>query len=105
MHAPETLVDAPATARYHREAVEQIVQCVEEQVFCALPGPRLSGKTILLRFIERQIAGLLGWTCAYIDLLDLRASTQAAFFADLIQQTAGRLSHLTSQALPLPDER
>ena len=30
------VLDAPATAGYHREAIEQITQCVEEGVYCAL---------------------------------------------------------------------
>ncbi len=97
-------LDAPATARYHREAVEQIIQCVEERVYCALLGPRLCGKTLLLRFIERNLAKLLGWTCAYIDLLEMRASTQQAFFADLIRRSAQRLSELTGHTLLVPDE-
>jgi ABC-type phosphate/phosphonate transport system ATPase subunit len=50
-------VDSPATARYHREAVEQIIQSVEERVYCALLGPRLSGKTLLLQYIEKQPGG------------------------------------------------
>jgi serine phosphatase RsbU (regulator of sigma subunit) len=97
-------LDAPALARYHKESVEQIIQCVEERVFCALLGPRLCGKTLLLRYIERNLARLLGWTCAYIDLQTLPVSTQQAFFADLIQLSAQRLSELTGHNLPLPDK-
>lgn len=94
----------PATARYHRDAIEQIVQCIEERVYCAILGPRLCGKTIMLRFIEGSLARLLGWTCVYIDLQELRATTQQAFFADLIQQTARHLAELTGYELPLPEE-
>lgn len=97
-------LDAPALARYHREAVEQIIQCVEERVYCALLGPRLCGKTLLLHYIERNLAKLLGWTCAYIDLQTLPVSTQQAFFADLIRLSAQRLSELTGHDLPVPDE-
>lgn len=96
--------DAPISARYHREAVERIIQCVEERVYCALLGPRLCGKTLLLRYIESNMARLLGWTCVYINLLDMRSTTQQAFFADLIQLTAGRLTELTGESLPLPEE-
>jgi serine phosphatase RsbU (regulator of sigma subunit) len=98
------LTDAPASARYHRDAVEEMVQCVEEGVYCALLGPRLCGKTLLLRYIERNLAPLLGWTCVYIDLLELRAATQRVFFSDLIRYTAGRLSELTGASLPVPEE-
>jgi serine phosphatase RsbU (regulator of sigma subunit) len=100
----ETTLDAPATARYNREAVEQIVQCVEEGVYCALLGPRLCGKTLLLRFIEGNLANLLGWRCIYLDLQELRASTQQVFFADLIRLSAQRLTELTGNTLPAPDE-
>ncbi len=101
----DVMLDAPTTARYHREAIEQIIQCVEEGVYCALLGPRLCGKTLLLRFIERNLASLLGWKCVYIDLLEMRATTQQAFFADLIHMTAQRLAGLTGQALSVPDEK
>jgi hypothetical protein len=101
----EAALDAPTMARYHREAVEQIIQCVEERVYCAVLGPRLSGKTMLLRYIEHNLAKLLGWTCVYIDLTRIRLTTQQAFFADLIQLTAQHLSTQTGYDLPLPDER
>ncbi|MEJ2301786.1 MAG: hypothetical protein P8Y14_09700 [Anaerolineales bacterium] len=63
MSALEISLDAPATARYHREAVEQIVNCVEEGVYCALLGPRLCGKTLLLHYIERNLARLSAPSC------------------------------------------
>lgn len=97
-------LDAPTTARYHREAVEKITQCVEERVYCALLGPRLCGKTILLRFIEQNLAQLLNWNCIYIDLNEIRATTQQAFFADLIRITALNLKDLTGKAVSTPEE-
>ena len=99
------VLDAPTTAHYHREAVEQITQCVEERIYCALLGPRLCGKTLLLRFIEQNLAQLLGWTCVYIDLQEIRATTQQAFFADLIRLTSQRLSEVTGNEMPVPDEK
>jgi serine phosphatase RsbU (regulator of sigma subunit)/type II secretory pathway predicted ATPase ExeA len=100
----DATLEAPTIARYHREAVEQIIQCVEERVYCAVLGPRLSGKTMLLRYIERNLATLLGWTCIYIDLMQIRATTQQAFFADLINLTARRLLELSGHNFPVPDE-
>jgi Stage II sporulation protein E (SpoIIE) len=97
-------LDAPTIARYHRDAVEQIIQSVEERVYCAVLGPRLSGKTMLLRYIERNMARLLGWTCVYIDLMEIRATTQQAFFADLINLTAQRLNVLSGHNIPVPEE-
>jgi serine phosphatase RsbU (regulator of sigma subunit)/AAA+ ATPase superfamily predicted ATPase len=95
-------LDGPTTARYHRQAVEQITQCVEERVYCAVLGPRLSGKTLLLRYIEKNMAKLLGWTCIYLDLSEIRTTTQGAFFADLTRQTAEGLMELTGSSPSLP---
>jgi hypothetical protein len=73
-------------------------------VYCALLGPRLCGKTYLLRFIESNLARLLGWNCIYIDLQGMRDNTQQAFFADLIRLIAQRLAEQTGQNLPPPEE-
>jgi hypothetical protein len=97
-----TSVDVPATVRYHKDAVEGIIQSVEERIYCAFLGPRLSGKTLLLRYIEKDLARLLGWTCIYIDLLDIRTATQRIFFNDLILETAQKLSGLTGSQLEIP---
>lgn len=99
----ESLAEAPEAARYHQEAIEQIIQSVEERIYCALLGPRLCGKTQLLRFIESRLAPLLGWTCAFIDLQGVRAVTQRDFFTDLIQQTARSIHEQTGSA-PVPPE-
>ena len=98
-------LDAPTMARYHREAVEQIVHSVEERTYCALLGPRLCGKTLLLRFIENNLAKILGWTCIFIDLEGIRAATQQEFFDGLIQQIARSLDEITGESIPLPAER
>jgi serine phosphatase RsbU (regulator of sigma subunit) len=58
-----------------------------------------------LRFIEQNLAQLLGWTCVYIDLQEIRATTQQAFFADLIRLTAQHLCEVTGSEMPLPDEK
>lgn len=100
----DPVLDAPTTAGYHREAIEQITQCVEERVYCALLGPRLCGKTLLLRFIEQNLAHLLGWSCVYIDLHQIRATTQQVFFADLIRVTAEHLTTAPGRTLDFPDE-
>jgi serine phosphatase RsbU (regulator of sigma subunit) len=96
--------DMPVTVRYHRETVEQIVQSVEERIYCAVLGPRLCGKTLLLRYIEQNLATLLGWTCVFINLEDLRATTQQAFFTDLTRQIASRIEELTGKTPPAPED-
>jgi serine phosphatase RsbU (regulator of sigma subunit) len=55
----------------------------------------LCGKTLLLRYIEQDLAIKLGWVCIYIDLETIRASTQGAFFADLMRLISERLSELS----------
>jgi serine phosphatase RsbU (regulator of sigma subunit) len=101
----EAINNAPASARYHHEAVNQIVQCVQDGVYCAVLGPRLSGKTVMLRFVERSLARTLGWTCVYIDLSEVQASTMQGFFAELARLTAGRLNELAGPlSLPGDDE-
>ncbi|MFU8773786.1 MAG: hypothetical protein ACNA8H_15370, partial [Anaerolineales bacterium] len=92
MNVPEFHMEAPAAARYHRQAVEQIINSVEEGINCALLGPRLSGKTLLLHYLESYLAKLLGWKCVYIDLLTINTTTQQAFFADIIQKIRMRFS-------------
>ena len=95
--------DIPPMAHYHQEAVEQISFCVEERVYCALLGPRLSGKTLILQYIEQNLSRLLGWNTIFLDLMDIRATTQQTFFADLITQTAEKLSKITGSEIQTPD--
>jgi ABC-type cobalamin/Fe3+-siderophores transport system ATPase subunit len=92
--------EIPALARHNPQAIDEIMQCVEDGTYCAVLGPRLSGKTVLLRFVERTLAESLGRTCVYLDLYEVRASTLQGFFAELMAQTAQRLKDLTGQSLP-----
>jgi hypothetical protein len=103
MTGPEAVPGIPAIARHNQEAVSQIIHCVEDRTYCALLGPRLSGKTELLHYIEGSVAGSLGWTCVYVDLYAIRASTLHGFFADLIRLSAQRVGELTDQAVQVPD--
>ena len=40
MSEPDLTSGAPLTARYHRDAIDQILRCVMEGVYCAVLGPR-----------------------------------------------------------------
>jgi hypothetical protein len=97
--------DVPVTVRYHQDTIEQIVQGVEERVYCALLGPRLCGKTLILHYIEQNISPLLGWTCFLIDMEEVRSTTQRAFFEDLIHLTAKRLLSVTGLNVHVPETR
>lgn len=92
------------TARYHQPEIDQILQCVQDGVYCAVLGPRLCGKTELLLYVEQMLVERLGWTCVYIDLAELRSSNLQGFFSELIRLTAARFSELTGLFLEQPDE-
>jgi hypothetical protein len=74
-------------------------------VYCALLGPRLSGKTELLRFVSQTLADSLGWICAYVDLYETQASTLQGFFADLLRRTAERIEECSGITPDLPEAR
>ncbi len=104
----DVLSQAPPLVRHNSDAVRQIVECVEEGTYCAILGPRLSGKTVLLQYVKDTLAEHLGWTCIYVDLYDVKATTQRGFFADLIHLTAQRVDELARPEAPgfqlsLPD--
>jgi Cdc6-like AAA superfamily ATPase len=103
LSGPDYASEIPLTVRYHREAIDKIIQCVEQATYCAVLGPRLCGKTVLLRYVAQTLTESFGWTCLYIDLKQISASTQANFFADLISQTAQLIHHQTGQVLPQPE--
>jgi hypothetical protein len=95
--------EVPFTVRYHSEAIEQIIQSVEQGTYCAVLGPRLCGKTVLLQYVEQQLSELLGWTCLFINLEQISAGTQQAFFADLIRQASDLIQLQTGQSPDPPD--
>lgn len=101
MSEPSLELQTPITVRYHREAIERILKSVEDGTYCALLGPRLCGKTVLLRHVERTLVKSLGWNCIYIDLYQIEASTLEGFFAGLIEHTARQIQLQTGQSIPL----
>ncbi len=94
---------APAIVRFNAGAVEQIVQSVRDGTYCAVLGPRLSGKTVLLRYVQEMLTQSLGWMCIYVDLRALQALTLQGFFADLIRFIAGQLNELAGFDLAVPE--
>jgi type II secretory pathway predicted ATPase ExeA len=94
---------APAIVRYNQGAVAEIVGCVREGSYCALLGPRLSGKTVLLRHVAEMLSGPLGQTCVYLDLYDVDVSTLQGFFADLIRLVADSVGAQAGWAVEMPD--
>jgi len=88
--------------KHNRDAANQVVQCINDRVYCALLGPRLSGKTELLRFVQTAVAQDLTRVCVYIDLQEVRASTRAGFFARLVRIIAQRVAELAGRKWPIP---
>lgn len=103
MTAPEGLSPAPVLLRHNQEAAHRILRSIEEGTYCAVLGPRFSGKTFLIRHIEHEIAQVFQWPSVYIDLYDMEASTLQGFFSRLVGRTAARIGELTGQVLPLPE--
>ncbi|MGC9334704.1 MAG: hypothetical protein ACP5JJ_11180, partial [Anaerolineae bacterium] len=94
---------APAIVRYNQGAVAEIVGCVREGSYCALLGPRLSGKTVLLRHVAEMLSGPMGQTCVYLDLYDVDVSTLQGFFADLIRLVAVSVEAQAGTSPDMPD--
>ena len=94
--------EAPTLAKYYGGVIDQIVECLQDSTYCVLLGPRLSGKTHLLRYVDQILAESLGWTSVYIDLYAIKAVTLQAFFAELMQLTARRIAARTGLQLAAP---
>ena len=99
----EAAIDVPTSVRYHREAVDEIIQSIEEGTYCAVLGPRLCGKTVLLRYVTQILSQSMGWTCVYLDLHEIQASTLQGFFADLMRLTSIKLMNVTDVETSLPE--
>jgi hypothetical protein len=102
MTAPNGAADTLAVVRYNQDAIAEITQCVQDGVYCALLGPRLSGKTELLRYVANMLAESQLQTCIYIDLYAIQASTLQRFFADLIRLTAEGIREKRGLDLQVP---
>jgi hypothetical protein len=103
MNGLDSASEAPTLARYYSHAIEQIVDCVREGTHCALLGPRLSGKTHLLLYVDQFLAESLNWTCLYIDLYKIKAFTLQGFFAELMVSIGERLRQRAGIALTIPE--
>ncbi len=54
-----TTSDLPSTSsiiwEHNRGTMNEILQCIQEGTYCALLGPRFSGKTAILRHVKQLL--------------------------------------------------
>jgi serine phosphatase RsbU (regulator of sigma subunit) len=103
MNGLDAASEAPTLAKYYSNAISQIVDGLREGTHCALLGPRLSGKTHLLLYVDRILAESLGWSCIYIDLYAIKAFTLQGFFAELMDLIGTRIVERTGLSLTIPE--
>ncbi|RPJ26012.1 MAG: GAF domain-containing protein, partial [Chloroflexi bacterium] len=103
MTEPDRSPLAPAIWEHNRSIVDQIVQCIKDRVYCALLGPRFSGKTALLGHVQKMMQNDSS-PCIYIDLSKIQASTQTGFFSGLVEAISDDVSKYTNRPLPIPGE-
>jgi hypothetical protein len=72
-------------------------------VYCAVLGPRLCGKTELLRYVEQVLVQDLNWVCVTIDLAEMCSSNLQGFFAEMTHLASEGFSRLTGAWLPEPE--
>jgi GAF domain-containing protein/energy-coupling factor transporter ATP-binding protein EcfA2 len=93
----------PVIWDHNRSTVNDILQCVEEGIYCALLGPRFCGKTAILRHVK-QLMQEASQACIHIDLFEIQAPTQVGFFATLAGAIYTEASEATKRPIPVPDE-
>lgn len=91
MSAPFPIPQLLSFSAGHRRAAQQVIACAKRGKCCALLGPRLSGTTGLLQAVQAELAQDSLCACIYIDLKEIKASTQREFFASLARTTLRRV--------------
>lgn len=84
-----------SVSRHYRDAADELMQCIQQGTYCALIGPRFSGKSELLHSVWHLLTQDQTWACLLLDMQDVESSTQTGFFATLIGITAERMKQLT----------
>jgi serine phosphatase RsbU (regulator of sigma subunit) len=94
-----------SVSKHYRDAADQVIRCISEGTYCALIGPRFSGKSELLRVVRHMLMQDQACACLFLDMQDVESSTQTGFFTTLIDTTAARVKQLTGRKLPTSDEQ
>lgn len=103
MIVPDAFTETPTLFRHNRETAGRILRLIEDGTFCAVLGPRFSGKSVLVRAVGQELAQQLQVPCVYLDLYDVEASTLRGFFAGLVSLTAERVAQISGVEPPQPD--
>jgi serine phosphatase RsbU (regulator of sigma subunit) len=90
-----TLFQNPTLVKRNRELATRVLEYLQEGSYCALLGPRYSGKSEVVHVIEALLAEHWGRPCVHIDLYELEVSTQRGFFAGLATLIAQQVAELT----------
>jgi serine phosphatase RsbU (regulator of sigma subunit) len=98
-----SLSQNPTLLRRDLDVASRVVRHIQEGSYCALLGPRYSGKTGMVRAVEELLLEQMGWPCVYLDLYELEVSTQRGFFAALAGLTAERIAGWTRHKVPALD--
>jgi PAS domain S-box-containing protein len=94
---------APVVWEHNLEVADQIIQCIEEGMYCALLGPRFWGKSNLLRYVTQRMDDN-SQLCVHINLFEIQAPTQVDFFSGLAMVIAEKVSYASGRTLSIPVE-
>lgn len=98
----ETWSPARSLLSHQKEAVQQILESIDEGSYVTLLGPHFSGKTLLVQAVAEALEKRAYPPCVYVDLSRLAASTVRGFFGDLARVTTHRLAESTRLRLEPP---
>ncbi len=83
----------------YRDAASEVLQHVRNGTFCALIGPRFSGKSEMLQAVRQALDAEPSWLCVDVNLRQVDAPTQARFFSNLAALIIHDI-HLRTEACP-----
>ncbi|HOU24343.1 MAG TPA: PP2C family protein-serine/threonine phosphatase [Anaerolineae bacterium] len=85
MSSSARMSDLLTVSAGHRRAAQEIADCAQRGQCCAFLGPRLSGTSEVLQHVRSGLASDPLTKCVYLDLRDVKSSTQKEFFASLTE--------------------
>jgi GAF domain-containing protein len=80
---PDHLDLADLILSYYAPQIQDLCASVADERVCMLLGPRFTGKTAILREVEKRLAGDEAYLTVFIDLYRVDTATHYTFFRDL----------------------